>query len=125
MKTRIAIVLMVLAGCSKGSAVDSGGLTAIDARTGAGGASGADVTGSSGPVVAMPAADAASRPCVTDADCRLFDDYCTGCDCRVLLRADPDPTCPGPGVRCLRQPCADRVAACQQGECIVRNTPRR
>lgn len=57
--------------------------------------------------------------CRTDADCRLFDDYCSGCDCRALLQSEPDPRCSGRGVTCLRQPCADRSAACDQGRCTV------
>lgn len=57
--------------------------------------------------------------CRTDADCRLFDDYCTGCDCRALAKGEPDPKCAGPGVRCFAQPCMNKVAACQNGRCAV------
>jgi hypothetical protein len=64
--------------------------------------------------------DATGGACRIDADCRLFDDYCTGCDCRALARTDPDPRCSGPGVRCLVQPCANKVAACEAGRCVVR-----
>jgi hypothetical protein len=70
-----------------------------------------------------PTADAGSA-CRTADDCRLFDDYCTGCDCRALAKDDPDPKCSGPGVRCLRQPCADKVAACVKGRCTVSDKPR-
>lgn len=58
--------------------------------------------------------------CQIDSDCRLFDDYCTGCDCRSLAKGEPDPKCSGPGVRCFAQPCARKTAACEAGHCIVR-----
>ncbi|HQY62385.1 MAG: hypothetical protein IPF92_18815 [Myxococcales bacterium] len=58
--------------------------------------------------------------CVTDADCRLFSDYCTGCDCRALTQSAPDPTCAGPGVRCFADPCGNKVAACVAGACVIR-----
>jgi hypothetical protein len=58
--------------------------------------------------------------CRMDSDCRLFDDYCTGCDCRALAKTDSNPTCNGPGVRCAVQPCANKVAACESGRCVVR-----
>jgi hypothetical protein len=68
---------------------------------------------------AAVATDAGS--CRSDADCRLFDDYCTGCDCRALSRTDPDPRCSGPGVRCFAPPCMNKVAACEAGRCVVRD----
>jgi hypothetical protein len=58
--------------------------------------------------------------CSKDADCRTFADYCTGCDCRVLGKQEKDPTCSGPGVRCLADPCRDRAAACQDGHCVLK-----
>jgi hypothetical protein len=60
--------------------------------------------------------------CAVDADCRLFSDYCTGCDCRVLAKGQPDPVCSGPGVRCLVDPCGDLVAFCSAGRCGSRST---
>ncbi|HXI57038.1 MAG TPA: hypothetical protein VNO55_13315 [Polyangia bacterium] len=57
--------------------------------------------------------------CRVDADCRMFDDYCTGCNCRALAKGDPDPTCSGPGVRCLVQPCLRKTVACVGGRCVV------
>lgn len=58
--------------------------------------------------------------CATDADCRLFDDYCTGCDCRALGVNEPAPVCNGPGVRCFAQPCGfGQTAACVNGACTV------
>jgi hypothetical protein len=60
-------------------------------------------------------------PCATDSDCRLYDDYCTGCDCRSLAKSDPEPKCAGPGVRCLVQPCGTKVAACVAGRCALKD----
>lgn len=58
--------------------------------------------------------------CRTDSDCRLFDDYCTGCDCRALGTAESDPKCSGAPVACLRAPCSDKVVACEAGKCVAR-----
>jgi hypothetical protein len=57
--------------------------------------------------------------CRTNSDCRLFSDYCTGCDCRALPTSAPDPTCPGPGVQCLVDPCDRKSAVCAGGACAV------
>ena len=57
--------------------------------------------------------------CRTDADCRLFSDYCTGCDCRALPTGAPDPACPGPGVQCLVDPCQQKRAMCMNGACVA------
>lgn len=58
--------------------------------------------------------------CASDADCRLFSDYCTGCDCRALRTVEVDPVCEGPGVRCFADPCGGKTAVCEQGACVVR-----
>ena len=73
--------------------------------------------------VCDPGDAAAGTPatCRQDADCRLFSDYCTGCDCRALAREEKDPGCSGPGVRCLVDPCQNKAAACQGGKCLVVN----
>jgi hypothetical protein len=78
-----------------------------------------DGGGSGGSSVAGP-------PCRLDSECRLFSDYCTGCDCRALLKADKDPLCSGPGVRCLADPCRNHTAVCRDGKCqaAVPKTPR-
>jgi hypothetical protein len=74
--------------------------------------------------------DGGSHPtgpsCKQDSDCRLFSDYCTGCDCRALLKTDKDPLCSGPGVRCLADPCRDHSAVCREGKCAAATakTPR-
>jgi hypothetical protein len=57
--------------------------------------------------------------CRADSDCRLFSDYCTGCDCRALLVGAPDPTCNGPGVQCLIDPCENKRAVCSRRACVV------
>lgn len=57
--------------------------------------------------------------CSSDADCRVFSDYCTGCDCRALSNGDPDPTCDGPGVRCFADPCMGKTAQCVSGQCVL------
>jgi hypothetical protein len=62
--------------------------------------------------------------CASDEDCRLFSDYCTGCDCRALAKGEADPTCDGPGVRCIADPCMNKAATCQNGACVaVDKTP--
>lgn len=70
-----------------------------------------------GTCVDRPAA--ATGSCQTDADCRAFSDYCTGCDCRALAKGAPDPTCAGPGVRCLVDPCLDKRGRCDGGRCVI------
>ena len=57
--------------------------------------------------------------CQTDADCRAVADYCTGCDCRALSTRESLPTCSGPGVRCLADPCANLQAVCLHGSCSL------
>lgn len=57
--------------------------------------------------------------CATDAECVLFSDYCSGCDCVALAVDDPDPVCDGPGVRCLADPCAGSLPLCIDGQCTV------
>lgn len=62
-----------------------------------------------------------SKPssCAKDADCRTFSDYCTGCDCRALMKSEGDPTCSGPGVRCAADPCQKKQAVCRAGRCAL------
>jgi hypothetical protein len=91
------LALLLLLGCSRRAPVD----TVADART---------------------AVDSGAA-CASDADCRLFDDYCTGCNCRPLRVSDRDPVCAGPGVRCFAQACLNKVAACERGACVVRAKP--
>lgn len=58
--------------------------------------------------------------CASDADCRLENDYCTGCDCRALASSESLATCSGPGVRCLREPCGGLKAKCVANVCTAR-----
>ncbi len=83
---------------------------------GQGQSSGGGAGGAGGPV-----RDGGSAPagCKIDSDCRLFADYCTGCDCRALGKGEADPTCSGPGVRCVADPCRSLVARCVEGRCIA------
>jgi hypothetical protein len=67
--------------------------------------------------ICVPPADGGA--CMTDSDCRLEADYCTGCDCRPLAKGQLVPPCSGPGVRCLRDPCSGAKAACVNGACAI------
>jgi hypothetical protein len=58
--------------------------------------------------------------CQTDADCRTFSDYCTGCDCRALAAGQKPPVCSDQGVQCYVDPCRDQEAFCSAGRCQVR-----
>jgi hypothetical protein len=144
---RVLFSLLLAFGCSGTTALSGGGgggtggaptVPAPAATGGAGamtaGSGGATAPGTSNPGGMSPsgsggaradAGGAASGPgpspsgCRIDADCRLFDDYCKGCDCRALLTTEADPHCTTPGVRCLRQPCAMARAACELGVCKV------
>jgi hypothetical protein len=57
--------------------------------------------------------------CTRDADCRVEADYCGGCDCRALGPTQSLPACPGPGVRCLVDPCGGKAALCVNGYCAI------
>ena len=62
--------------------------------------------------------DPAQDECVTDADCRLEDNYCGGCSCLPLSTNEQGPTCTNP-VNCFASPCAvsSKKAACVNGQC--------
>ena len=57
--------------------------------------------------------------CTSDADCRLYDNYCNGCSCEALSLTDPDPVCNGTIVACVVQPCGGQTAVCLNGTCSV------
>lgn len=59
------------------------------------------------------------QACRTDADCRLFDNYCDGCACNALSTTSPDPVCTGTTVACFAQPCMGKTAVCKAGVCQV------
>jgi hypothetical protein len=56
--------------------------------------------------------------CKGDADCRLFDNYCGGCSCDVLISTVSDPVCTSAFVNCFAQPCRGQVARCDHGTCM-------
>jgi hypothetical protein len=89
--------------------------------SGTGGSAAPTPTGGSptSPGASGGAGGANGAACANDGDCRLFADYCTGCDCRALARGESDPTCAGPGVRCFADPCLQKKAACQKGHCVT------
>jgi hypothetical protein len=113
----LAVLLTVTAGCPKDDPLDLGAGGSGPAGSGGSGPAG---SGGSGPAGSGGSPDASSGPtCQTAADCHLVDDYCTGCDCRALPKG-VNPTCPGPGVQCMRAPCGGLVAACESGQCVAR-----
>lgn len=65
---------------------------------------------------------ASSAVCQSDADCRVFSNYCGGCACTVLMQGDADPSCAGAEVQCLVDPCQGRRAVCTEGACTVAKT---
>ena len=60
-----------------------------------------------------------SAVCTTDDDCRIESDYCDGCACRALTRAETVPACKGRTVQCLVDPCQRKRAACLVGTCTT------
>lgn len=76
------------------------------------------------PAVCYGTCEAAKPPqaeCRTDADCRTFGFMCTGCDCLALASTEAEPTCSGPGVRCLADPCLNKAAVCDAGQCRIKS----
>jgi hypothetical protein len=61
----------------------------------------------------------AAPRCSTDADCRLYSDYCGGCACRALDKTAADPACSGTTVQCLMDPCRGKSAVCAAGACTL------
>ena len=59
------------------------------------------------------------KECVQDSDCRLFSDYCEGCNCVALGIGEPDPKCNGNIVQCLVDPCRNLQARCEHGSCVA------
>ena len=61
-----------------------------------------------------------TRPeCTKDADCRLFSDYCGGCNCLTLGPKEPNPKCTTGQVQCLVDPCRNLEARCEHGSCVA------
>lgn len=57
--------------------------------------------------------------CNTDADCKLVDNYCGGCECLALASWATPPTCSDP-VNCFAQPCMNKTVACVNNQCVVK-----
>ncbi|MGC4064816.1 MAG: hypothetical protein QM784_09260 [Polyangiaceae bacterium] len=59
--------------------------------------------------------------CTKDTDCRIYDDYCRGCNCRAVpTNVAVEPSCrPADMVQCLVEPCLKKRAACTNGQCTV------
>jgi hypothetical protein len=64
---------------------------------------------------------ASGTGCTSDSDCRLYDDYCMGCNCRAVPASIAvDPACgPQDMVQCLVEPCLNQRAVCSNGQCTV------
>jgi hypothetical protein len=57
--------------------------------------------------------------CKSDKECRLFSNYCEGCQCVALDDGEVDPVCKGDIVACLVDPCGNAAARCLRGQCVV------
>lgn len=57
--------------------------------------------------------------CVVDAECRAISSYCDGCQCVPAGELDPDPSCHGPLVACILDPCRAKHPACVNGGCAL------
>jgi hypothetical protein len=57
--------------------------------------------------------------CASDKECRLFSNYCGGCECLALSSSEPDPICKGTLVACFVDPCRNQEASCVQGQCVL------
>lgn len=63
--------------------------------------------------------DGNAGSCATDADCRLVDDYCGGCNCYALGPGETVPQCHDVQVQCFAAPCLNKTAACVNGACVA------
>jgi hypothetical protein len=57
--------------------------------------------------------------CASDKDCRLFSNYCDGCECLALSVSEPNPICKGDIVACFVDPCRGAEASCVAGQCVL------
>ena len=55
--------------------------------------------------------------CNADADCKLVDDYCGGCNCLALASWATPPTCTDP-VNCFVEPCMRKTVSCVSNHCV-------
>lgn len=49
--------------------------------------------------------------CTSDKECRLFSNYCEGCECLALSASEPNPICKGHPGRLLGRPMSRRTGA--------------
>lgn len=56
--------------------------------------------------------------CNADADCKLVDNYCGGCECLALATWADAPSCTDP-VMCFAAPCGSKTVACVNNQCVV------
>ncbi|MEM7676597.1 MAG: hypothetical protein AAF449_11400 [Myxococcota bacterium] len=68
---------------------------------------------------AMAPPKGAAVTCIRNNDCRTFSDYCGGCNCEAIGVDDEDPMCGGEKVKCVADPCQNKVARCVEGQCII------
>jgi hypothetical protein len=57
--------------------------------------------------------------CTSDKECRLFSNYCDGCECLALSSSETDPVCKGNIVACFVDPCRNAEAQCVRGQCVL------
>jgi hypothetical protein len=97
---------------SDGGAPSSGGAATAGAGGTPSGGGGAGTAGSS------------ANSCAVDADCVLYRDYCTACDC-VVSSAKPPQMRPGDEcatssmVSCLVDACLGKTAKCNANQCAI------
>lgn len=69
-----------------------------------------------GRAVCVPTAE---PECKSDKECRLFSNYCDGCQCLALDDGEVNPVCKGDIVACFVDPCRNAEARCIQGQCVL------
>jgi hypothetical protein len=57
--------------------------------------------------------------CASDKECRLFSNYCEGCQCMALSIYETNPVCNGDIVACFVDPCRGAEAQCVKGQCVL------
>ena len=111
----MGVAMAVAVACS-GTPGGSGGVSGGFANAGGGAGShqgGSTTLGSGG------TSGASAAQCSGDTDCRLFDDYCGGCNCLALPKTAKDPICSGTSVNCFAAPCMNNRAVCVNGQCLA------
>jgi hypothetical protein len=105
-----------------GTATDTGTSTDTGSATDSGSSTDTGSPADSG-VDSSPTSDATpTDECASEADCRIFDSYCTlpsPCMCIPLKKTAPNPTCSGTMISCFIAPCSGKKATCVSGKCAV------